>query len=85
MEVVVEVEVEVVVVVVVAVEVAARHLHGDAHLVGGGDAILLGDDGAAIVRAAWYSSGSARRLRWALWTPVNGAIVARCESELRGV
>ena len=22
---------------------------------------------AAIVRAAWYSSGSARRLRWALW------------------
>ena len=30
--------------VVVAVAVAARHLHADAHLVGGGDAILLGDD-----------------------------------------
>ena len=33
---------------------------------------------AAIVRAAWYSSGSARRLRWALWIT--------CEwGELRGV
>ena len=29
---------------VVAVAVAARHLHADAHLVGGGDPILLGDD-----------------------------------------
>ncbi len=29
---------------VVAVAVAARHLHADAHLVGGRDAILLGDD-----------------------------------------
>ena len=31
-------------VVVRVVAVAARHLHADAHLVGGGDAILLGDD-----------------------------------------
>ena len=38
------VEVEVAVVKVVAVAVAARHLHADAHLVGGGDPILLGDD-----------------------------------------
>ena len=44
MEVEVE-EVKVVVVVrVVAVGVAARHLHADAHLVGGRDPILLGDD-----------------------------------------
>ena len=33
-----------VVAVAVAVGVAARHLHADAHLVGGGDAIFLGDD-----------------------------------------
>ena len=40
-----EVEVEVVEVVAVkVVGVAARHLHADAHLVGGRDAILLGDD-----------------------------------------
>ena len=32
------------VVVAVVVAVAARHLHADAHLVGGGDPILLGDD-----------------------------------------
>ena len=32
------------VVVKVGVAVAARHLHADAHLVGGGDPILLGDD-----------------------------------------
>ena len=44
MEVAVEVEVAVVVVKVVAVAVAARHLHADAHLVGGGDPILLGHD-----------------------------------------
>ena len=36
--------VEVVVVAVKVVGVAARHLHADAHLVGGGDPILLGDD-----------------------------------------
>jgi hypothetical protein len=37
------------------------------------------------VRAAWYSSGSARRLRWALWITCEWGRVARCESELRGV
>ena len=40
----VEVAAVVAVVAVVAVAVAARHLHADAHLVGGGDPILLGDD-----------------------------------------
>ena len=40
----VEVAVVKVVVVVMVVAVAARHLHADAHLVGGGDPILLGDD-----------------------------------------
>ena len=33
-----------VVAVAVGVAVAARHLHANAHLVGGRDAILLGDD-----------------------------------------